>query len=362
MNIKIGSKIKSLRKKADVTQDKLADYLGITPQAISRWESETAYPDIEIIPMIANFFNVTTDELLGVDITKAKEKQEEYINGVEELYKQWKLVEMVELARKACHEFPGNLEMLNNLSWCLYQSYGVMSKANLDEAIDIANKILEDSTDTLQRHTATVRLCYCYNEKGDKEKAMEYAGQLPSFSQTGQYIVGRLGLSKDEDKAAFLQSCIPSYYDALTEVLIQYADADYTNTKNELNHAEKIEVLENILKIQQIIYGNDLCDQHFDAYEYNRIIACIYLLIEEKDKALDYLETAFFHAEKFMEYKDGDKYKSIVLKNKISRPHSSWSRSPFEDMLDRFTNQNRYDVIRNDPRFVDMLDKVKLFI
>ena len=50
MIIKIGEKVKLLRKKNDVTQDRLAEYLGITAQAISRWESETCYPDIELLP------------------------------------------------------------------------------------------------------------------------------------------------------------------------------------------------------------------------------------------------------------------------------------------------------------------------
>ena len=52
--IKIGKNIKKLREKKSITQEKLA--LGVTPQAISRWESETGYPDIELLPMIADFF------------------------------------------------------------------------------------------------------------------------------------------------------------------------------------------------------------------------------------------------------------------------------------------------------------------
>lgn len=66
MNIEIGKKIKALRTERLVTQEQLAVFLGVTPQAISRWESEYAYPDIELLPSIADFFSVTTDELLGV--------------------------------------------------------------------------------------------------------------------------------------------------------------------------------------------------------------------------------------------------------------------------------------------------------
>ena len=65
MEIKVGKKIKLLRKKNDVTQDKLAAYLGVTPQAVSRWEANGGYPDMEMIPAIANYFHVSIDELFG---------------------------------------------------------------------------------------------------------------------------------------------------------------------------------------------------------------------------------------------------------------------------------------------------------
>jgi len=61
MNVKIGTKIKELRKRDDVTQERLADALGVTSQAISKWESESGYPDIEYIAPIANFFGVSID-------------------------------------------------------------------------------------------------------------------------------------------------------------------------------------------------------------------------------------------------------------------------------------------------------------
>ena len=63
MNIKIGKKIKELRNRDGITQERLAEALGVTNQAISRWESETGYPDIEYILPIANFFEVTIDYL-----------------------------------------------------------------------------------------------------------------------------------------------------------------------------------------------------------------------------------------------------------------------------------------------------------
>lgn len=63
MNLYIGKKIKDLRKSQDITQEKLADYLNISYQAVSKWENGTALPDITLVPSIANFFGISTDEL-----------------------------------------------------------------------------------------------------------------------------------------------------------------------------------------------------------------------------------------------------------------------------------------------------------
>ena len=64
MKIKIGARLKELRKKQNVTQEQLAEALGVTNQAVSRWESESGYPDIEYIVPIAKFFSVTANYLL----------------------------------------------------------------------------------------------------------------------------------------------------------------------------------------------------------------------------------------------------------------------------------------------------------
>ena len=66
MKLKIGENIRNFRKKNDLTQEDLADRLGVTYQSISRWENGTTYPDLELIPAIAEVLAVTVDELLGM--------------------------------------------------------------------------------------------------------------------------------------------------------------------------------------------------------------------------------------------------------------------------------------------------------
>ena len=74
MKLAIGENIRNFRKKNDLTQEELADRLGVTYQSISRWENGTTYPDLELIPSIAEELSVTVDELLGMPQIEKKKR------------------------------------------------------------------------------------------------------------------------------------------------------------------------------------------------------------------------------------------------------------------------------------------------
>ena len=65
MKIRICSNIAKYRKETGITQAELAEYLGVSPQAVSKWEQEISIPDIYLIPPIASFFNISIDMLFG---------------------------------------------------------------------------------------------------------------------------------------------------------------------------------------------------------------------------------------------------------------------------------------------------------
>ena len=65
-NTTLGKRIMSLRKAAGMTQEQLAEKLGVSPQAVSKWENDVSCPDITAIPLIASIFGITSDELLGI--------------------------------------------------------------------------------------------------------------------------------------------------------------------------------------------------------------------------------------------------------------------------------------------------------
>ncbi len=119
MNFKMGEKIKELRRRDGRKQEDLANTLGVSPQTISRWEANGGYPDIELIPAIVNYFNISIDELFGY----SKDREEKLKRILEKAEKaigeQGDLTECVEMLRAAAEEFPSEPKVYMNLGFAL---------------------------------------------------------------------------------------------------------------------------------------------------------------------------------------------------------------------------------------------------
>ena len=81
----IGKKLAALRKSRSYTQEKLSTILGVSPQAISKWESDTTMPDIMLLPVIAEVFDISIDELFGKN-PKAKERMVRFDDVTNDAY------------------------------------------------------------------------------------------------------------------------------------------------------------------------------------------------------------------------------------------------------------------------------------
>ena len=116
MNLCIGKNIRKLRGEKGVTQEVAANHLGISFQAISKWERGEGYPDITMLPALANYFGVTVDELIGMEEIASAEKLEKF-------NKQWAVnrqegrhAENVTLMQEVLRIFPNEPILLVQLS------------------------------------------------------------------------------------------------------------------------------------------------------------------------------------------------------------------------------------------------------
>lgn len=154
MNLDFADNIKKLRKEKNVTQEKMAEVLGVSSQSVSRWELGICYPDLELLPAIANYFGVTIDTLLLNDsISKAKDLEE-----FEEKYYtlSWKTPEQIEFARDYCRKHPEN----NHCSYLLIlaiRNHLLENRKNTEKYMPLMQKYAEKLLDTHYR-MATIQL------------------------------------------------------------------------------------------------------------------------------------------------------------------------------------------------------------
>ena len=355
MNIKIGEKIKSLRKKAEVTQERFAEYLGITPQAVSRWESETAYPDIEIIPSIANFFNVTTDELLGVNANKAKERIKKIEELINENFMKGLIDKAIEICRNAIAEFPNNYKLISWLAFALHRKSGDVKEENekkkyLIEMIELRERILEDCIDDGLRFSSLQQLSYAYNEMGNKEKSIEIANKLPFFYNTSNVV--RWGILDGEERLNQIKENIGLLWDLLTEHIGSIARLKYKNDSNSVDVNIRIELYKKmIIIIETILEKGDYAFAYLRMDEYYSWIAEDYILLKDYEKALDYLEKSAKNAIMFDNLPEMFFHTSIIYEGDKYEKNKHTAIKAINCKKDVLESNELYKPIRENPRF-----------
>ena len=83
--MELGKKIKQLRFKASLTQEQLAESVGVSAQAVSKWENSVAMPDIALLPKLAEIFGVSIDDLFDLTVEQRLNRIENRMDREDEL-------------------------------------------------------------------------------------------------------------------------------------------------------------------------------------------------------------------------------------------------------------------------------------
>jgi len=302
----IGFTIKRLRRERDLTQEQLAEYLGITSRAVSQWETGRTAPDISQIPALCNYFEVTADELLGIDITQKNAKRDALLDEESHLAKNGYHKEAWELLHRGIQQFPGDYRIMREIvissEFIIYTG-----EYTADEEKDIrreckrcCDQILESCNDDGIRHTAIEHLCHYYSEIGDEDRAIEYAKKMPILCQSRDFLFA--GIFKGDHGIHANQQ--------LTNMLIQFLgnriSYNYKTDSEELLYSadELAELRDKAIAFFELMfekgdygfYNYVLCDLHCaQARKYHAVK-------KDSKKVIDHLNRAVSHAIRFIEY------------------------------------------------------------
>ena len=336
MQLDLGNNIRQLRRRDKRTQEALAEALGVTSQAVSRWESGGSYPDMNLIPSIANYFGVSIDELFGYTNERTK-RIDELVTQIFEMKRQNNGVdnnisECIAFARNALVEFPGNEKLmlalasvLNTAGYVRYgechlideEGYGIYDTEKhktyeeWKEAIPLYEKVLQTLPRGKLRDRATDELSQLYLNLGMHDKGMALADLAPDMWNSRDFLRAYACDGK-------------AYVKAHSELLLQTIRASAVLIVNitagdqqHLSAHEKAENIASAIHLFEVICpdGNFGCHH---AYVLSlELLHSLYLWLDNrKDEAFDALENARKNGLRFIQ----------VCEDGVARHHTSMLR------------------------------------
>lgn len=378
MQLDLGKKIRELRRRNGCTQEALAEAIGVTSQAVSRWEANGGYPDMEMIPSIANYFGISIDELFGyvnersvrIDELAAKiNHMNQQNNGVNV-----NIDECIALARNALIEFPGNEKLLLCLASVLFnagyvrygefhlidaEGYGIYDAerhrtyTEWTEAISIFEKLLKSMEHGEMRNNAVHMLSQLYLNVGDHTRALELAKTAPGVSGSQVFLKIKAADGKERARA---------HGEALLEI-VHECSALMTQTvfvyEQNMSVSDKVQGIRNAIDIYNLVCTDGCCGVYHGHRARLYTLLSLYLWLDgKKDQAFEALDDSLAEFRLFIKYCESNGYGNytapqicLVPYDKITPPKSAVSLAqdwPWWGVQERVTVEPE---IKADPRW-----------
>ena len=326
----MGQIIRRLRKERGLTQEELAEHLGITFQAVSKWENGTGMPDISQVVPIARIFGVSTDVLFGTfginDAEEVAKIIKEAQSHVSKPLTAAKFLEKYRALQDGLKQYPTNIALLLEcLETGLPLAYpenpedkqlycAEHAEAIYHECVRYAGSILSHGkkiSDVLRAHMIMVMLHSAY---GNFDKAKFHAEQFPHRADFNIHVMYGYYAHWKKDpstEAASHQFGIMHYLEAMLNALTKLAQT-YSLLGS---YRDAVETLETALSLTECVFSKDEIKppiHHREQGDLYMLLAKIHLNQGDRDSALRYLA-------KMVEY-DTEAYKKIQKDTKTSSP------------------------------------------
>ena len=342
-----GQRIKALRREASMTQENMAELLSISPQAVSRWETDLAMPDISLLPPLANLFGVTTDHLLGMDTYERDLRKTEFDEAFHNYWLHDDKERNYEIARRAVAEYPGNMEWLNKYAWAVWcRSIGELNGESYEQerekAIKLFDTVIENTDKDEIKVNAITGIVQCLCNKGAKKEAKKYVDLFPEIKIIPSDKDKLLGMCLEgEEQVKHKQHYLGGYLQVLVSALLWDGIAE---NKYTCIAAEKI--------IEAMIPDENYCGFHYEMAHIQFRKAEIEAKENHTNESLNLLKKAIYHAKEYDlldSISPGVYAYTAPLFNKTTIDTRKWCHTSDSTLLDdikEMCNRKTFDTIR----------------
>lgn len=368
----MGQIIRRLRKERNMTQDELAEQLGVTFQAISKWENDIGLPDISQVIPLATVFHVSTDVLFGIygrnDAEEVKKIMEQAQSKITYPVTRECIRQKYEELQKGLAKYPSNTVLLSQSLEAgislAYPENDVFDPENGEtiykECVRQANIVIKygkNTTDILRAHMIMVLLHSAY---GNFETAEIHANEFPvradmTFHEMKAYIAHFEKDYQKENKC--YQNDLMYHFEALLDDLVSLAISyhhlkDYRNTEYTL--MQSLSIIDLICKDEEII-PRFHCRERGDIYS---LLAILYLEQNRTDDALSMIEKmAEYDTKVLPKFVPGKKMNTPLLCD--AERNYYWTSGKYKEKLLLKLNNPVFDSLRDHERFINIMENVK---
>lgn len=307
MQVNLGEKIKELRKRDGHRQEDLANALGVTAQAVSRWEAGNCYPDVNLIPAIANYFHVSIDYMFGYQNDREDKINEYAREALRQLLEGKDVTETIQYLRKCLEEFPGEPKLKHHLASAL-SSKGFQEANPNNPYLEEAAAIYEDLSK--QNPEVVESLLHVYAHMGELEKAESKASAQPRVELSKEVLLA----SHSEFKKA--KSYRGEAILSLLHTLARITDQAISWNDAMKNSQEACEILDALYELYVKIFdGKSYGLFHSDLCMLSLSRAKTYANVKDYERSYAAFDQAFTH------YKEYAKIMEASLQGIPQEPH-----------------------------------------
>lgn len=355
--LKLNENIRTLRRKSGKTQEELADILGVSPQAISRWESGNGYPDTEMLPRLAKCFGVTLDGLFGFEGNRER-RVRELTEQVERMawqneYEDVNLDACIALLREGLAEYPGDerlritlVDVLSRKGW-MHHDFHIGEDYEEDGNIrydvdkfetnpwwEETKRLCEDlsahAESTEVRTRATRELIRILRSSGECGKALKLADSMPPLAFSREIL---------RTEATFGASQEGPLGEALLEMAYQFAELLVYAVVNKKQHFETpwpVDKVKGAIAVFDLLAdGGKIGIYHRERAYLNLYLSRLLWEYDRHEEAFDVLDEAYMDAKAYDDFNSAEQYHysgPLLCKSALKKDLFSESGSLVENL------------------------------
>ncbi len=248
MKIDLANQLKTLREAKGVTQEKFSQYLGVSYQAVSKWENGVTSPDISLLPDIARYFDITVDQLLQVEQIDADDYFNNCCKEAEQLYRDGYREEIIQLWRETYQKLPNDIRVKEMLMSAYFDTDRVRYQS---EIIELGNRILDsNNSDGYYDGQAITQIAQTYYAVGNTIKAEEWARKTHQINHCQELL--RMQIHHDDTTLVNTFSFANYWY---LETLFYMAARLNQSDSIDKDYIQKINKV--VVQIMEATYPND---------------------------------------------------------------------------------------------------------